>query len=283
MIKLIACDCDGTLLNNNSDLDEETIKAINRFQEKGGIFMLATGRNKWEAAAITDQLKDCVLNCDDGLALFDQDGSKLLIHEIGKEKLRMINNFSEHYGFPVLYHAIDATYINYEYDRFREKAMKQIAKKYAGVNAEITFDWIFNNSYFRYGTDFEEILTKDVIEIEPMLIDDEDFELVIDECKKICKGMDIYVGTFHNNLEIVSGESDKGKTILEYCKLKGINNDEVIVIGDSVNDISMFSLFENSYCVKSGQDEALKAAKYIIGSSNELGVAKLIEKINDIQ
>ena len=55
----------------------------------------------------------------------------------------------------------------------------------------------------------------------------------------------------------------------------------MVVIGDSINDISMFRLFENSYCVKNGQQEAQKAAKHIIGSNDDLCVAKLVHKVCD--
>ena len=67
-------DCDGTLLNDNSEIDEESILAVERFQKAGGIFMLATGRNRWDAAYVTDKIRNCVLNCDDGAVLFDEDG-----------------------------------------------------------------------------------------------------------------------------------------------------------------------------------------------------------------
>ena len=281
MIRLIASDCDGTLLNLNSELDKETIEAINRFQENGGIFMLATGRNRWDAAEITKQLNGCVLNCDNGTALFDRNGEKLLIHEIAKQKVRMIHNLSEHSAFPVLYHGTEATYINYDFESFRKNALNQIISVHGDKMADDIFDWIFNNGYYRYGTELEKIMDNDIIKLEPMFIDEKEYGLIIDECRKIFSGMNIYIGTFLNNIEINSAESDKGRAILEYCKLKGIRNDEVIVIGDSNNDIPMFTLFENSCCVRSGQNAAKKAAKHVIDGSDELGVAKLINSINN--
>ena len=281
MIKLIASDCDGTLLNDKSVLDEETIKAIRRFQETGGIFMLATGRNRWDAAYVTDRVDNCVLNCDSGAALFDYDGKQLLIHEIGKEKIRSLSNLSMHYDFPVMYHGTQGTYITCDYDKFKERAVEQIRNTYTPMMAEDIFDWIFNNKHYKYGADISEVLNEGIIRMEPVFISDEEYELICDECKKIFRDMNIYTGSFLNNIEINSRESDKGRAILEYCRLKGIKDDEVIVIGDSVNDVSMFRLFENSYCVKSGQADAKKAAKHIIGSNDELGVAELINKICD--
>ena len=283
MIKLIACDCDGTLLNNDSQLDEETAKAIQRFQSAGGIFMLATGRNIFDTAVVTDKVKNCVLNCDDGCALYDHDGKQLLIHRIEKDRIRKIQSLSEHYDFPILYHGIKGTYINYDHELFRQRALKQLERRYAPFLSDDIFDWVFDSSSCRYNTDIKQIIKEDIIKLEPIVIEDKDYELVCEECFTNFSDMNVTVGSFLNNIEITSLESNKAQAIKEYCRLKGIDDDEVIVIGDSGNDLSMFDLFENSYCVRNGQDIALRAARHIIDANDELGVAKLINEIcNDI-
>ena len=38
MIRMIVSDCDGTLLNNDSEIDEETILAVKRFQDAAGVY-----------------------------------------------------------------------------------------------------------------------------------------------------------------------------------------------------------------------------------------------------
>ena len=44
MIKLIASDMDGTLLNNRHEIDDETVEAIKKAEENGIIFAISTGR-----------------------------------------------------------------------------------------------------------------------------------------------------------------------------------------------------------------------------------------------
>ena len=278
---MIVSDCDGTLLNDNSEIDDETILAVERFQKAGGIFMLATGRNRWDAAYVTDKIRNCVLNCDDGAVLFDEDGKELMIHEIGKDKIRVMDDLCVHYGFPIIYHGINASYITWELKDFKERAIRQIRSTYTPAMAEDIFDWVFGSSHHRYGMDISAILSENIIRMEPVFIPEAEYGLVCDECKKIFRDMNIYIGSFLNNIEITAKESDKGRTAWEYCRLKGIKEEEVVVIGDSINDISMFRLFENSYCVKNGQQEAQKAAKHIIGSNDDLCVAKLVHKVCD--
>ena len=43
MIKLIASDMDGTLLNSNHDIDRETVDAIRAAEEAGIIFAISKG------------------------------------------------------------------------------------------------------------------------------------------------------------------------------------------------------------------------------------------------
>ena len=65
--------------------------------------------------------------------------------------------------------------------------------------------------------------------------------------------------------ELTPKGCNKGNGVERYCKLMNINKDDVYVIGDSGNDITMFNKFhENSYCMQHGHPSARKYAKHII-------------------
>ena len=58
---------------------------------------------------------------------------------------------------------------------------------------------------------------------------------------------------------------NKGNGVERYCQLVNINPDDVYVVGDSGNDITMFNKFhEHSYCMRRGHPSARKYAKHII-------------------
>lgn len=58
----------------------------------------------------------------------------------------------------------------------------------------------------------------------------------------------------------------------------GISEDEVLVIGDGVNDVEMFEQFHNSGCLGNGDESAKKRAKYISKcTNNESGVSEIID------
>lgn len=61
MIKVIASDMDGTLLNNNHVFSEKTIQSIKKACEKGIRFMVVTGRNYVSAM---EALENTGLVCD---------------------------------------------------------------------------------------------------------------------------------------------------------------------------------------------------------------------------
>lgn len=58
----------------------------------------------------------------------------------------------------------------------------------------------------------------------------------------------------------------------------GINKDEVLVIGDGINDVEMFEQFPNSGCLGNGDVRVQEKASYISKcTNNEAGVSEIIE------
>ena len=59
----------------------------------------------------------------------------------------------------------------------------------------------------------------------------------------------------------------------------GLKNQEVMVLGDSFNDYSMFKEFPISFAMGNAIDEIKEIAKYITDTNYNDGVAKAIYKI----
>ena len=56
----------------------------------------------------------------------------------------------------------------------------------------------------------------------------------------------------------------------------GLEKDEVMVLGDSFNDYSMFTEFKNSYAMKNAIPEIKEIAGFITDTNDNDGVAKAI-------
>jgi len=65
--------------------------------------------------------------------------------------------------------------------------------------------------------------------------------------------------------ELTPQGCNKGNGVDKYCQLMNIDHNDVYVVGDSGNDITMFNkYYEHSYCMKRGHPSARKYAKHII-------------------
>ena len=84
--------------------------------------------------------------------------------------------------------------------------------------------------------------------------------------------------TFANDIEISNIQAQKGLILAKVIEKMGIKKEEVIVLGDSFNDYSMFTEFENSFAMENAIPEIKEIAKYITDSNDNDGVAKAIYK-----
>ncbi len=77
-----------------------------------------------------------------------------------------------------------------------------------------------------------------------------------------------WIGT---SIEITPMGCSKAEGLAFYLEHKGFNRDNVLVVGDSGNDISMFQAFPgNSYCMSHGPESVKKRASHIIRRFHEL-------------
>ena len=72
-------------------------------------------------------------------------------------------------------------------------------------------------------------------------------------------------------VEIVSANTSKSKSLKELINYYNLKDDEVAVIGDSGNDISLFEEFyENSYVMFHARKEIKAKAKHVVNSVNDI-------------
>ena len=81
-------------------------------------------------------------------------------------------------------------------------------------------------------------------------------------------------------MEITDARAQKGPILKEYIESLGYTMDEVMVLGDSLNDYSMMSMdCGATVAMGNAVSELKKAAKYITKSNDELGVAYAIREL----
>ena len=86
--------------------------------------------------------------------------------------------------------------------------------------------------------------------------------------------------SFETNLEITDVKAQKGPVLKEYIESLGYTMDEVMALGDSLNDYSMLSMdFGATVAMANAVPEIRRAAKYITKSNVEFGVAYAIHEL----
>lgn len=283
MIKLIASDMDGTLLNTQHKISKENLEAIRKAEAAGLIFAIATGRAYEDVKPILDE---CNLRCQcivlNGGEYRDEDGNILEEIYINKTDAAKVIDLIKKDGLSVeIYTNKGLHTVN-----TKEEALKEVAYRIQTFDPGTTFEDAIklakNHPHFvelKYITDINEFLNSD-IEIGKFVAfyNDEETTLHVKKRLETIKGLAI-ASTFTKNIEINSEMAQKGIILSKVIDKLGIKKDEVIVLGDSFNDYSMFNEFPISFAMENAVPIIREKAKYITDTNDNDGVAKAIYKV----
>ena len=286
MIKLIASDMDGTLLNDDHMISEENLKAIRKAQEMGRHFTIVTGR---DYDAVKSYLKECNLKCEcilsNGAEYRDVNGNIIESVYMNKKSVKIAFDILSEAGLCIQLMTNNGSYITN-----KESDKKAIIDRFKLFNPTMTeeegekFVVKFHKERGMKEIDnIYEILESDV-EVLKIVTFDNDEKLIAELKEKLRENTsDLAVAsTFSNDIEISDIKAQKGLILAKTIKKMGLDKSEVIVLGDSFNDYSMFTEFENSYAMENAIPEIKEIAKYITDTNNNDGVAKAIYKALEI-
>ncbi|NFO02623.1 HAD family phosphatase [Clostridium botulinum] len=283
MIKLIASDMDGTLLNNNHDIDVETVEAIRKAEEAGIIFAISTGREYDSVKGLLDKHNircQCILS--NGAEYRDEDGNILEVININEKYAKQIIQILDENKLPARIFTDKGVFTK----STREEALQEVVFRTLTFNPNLTEDeakkMAEKEGFFtslKYIDDVEKFF-EDGIEVRKFVAFHKDAEL-IDKMKKTVgkfEGLAIS-SSFDDNIEITDLNAQKGIILEQVAKKMDIDIKDVMILGDSFNDYSMFEIFEESVAMKNAIPEVKEIAKYITDSNDNLGVAKAIYNV----
>lgn len=279
MIKLFISDFDGTLLDDMHMLSDETKQAIHDLRASGVSFMPASGRDYTAIQQIMQpigvKVKCIALN---GGEFFDNDGKVLISYKLPKEKTLQVHEIIDKYDVITDYYLendrvtlvqdnVKATYLDY-YMRSANKPMKDILHLFN----ELDFDNVVVSV-----KDINRVAEVGVVKIESQFANLEERKKCLEELKAI-DGIAV-TSSYGSNVEILSAQSTKGDMAESVCELYGYKKEEIVVIGDNYNDMSMITKFPNSYAMGNAVGEVKEAAKYQADTNRNHGVAKVMYEV----
>lgn len=288
MYKLIAIDLDGTLLNSYGQISEKNKLALNNAKEKGIQIVLASGRTTDSVKSIANEIGvQNYIICGNGSLIYDLQNEEIIYDKfIEKKKALQIIDTCEknsiYYNIYTENMVIAKTLNNNVLFYYQENANKPDNKKTKINIVQDIYEYVKNlenqnilkitisdndviifNSIIRKLREVKDI---DVLDVEHM-------------SRKIIK-----TGTEESKLEyyyteITKKNVDKWYAIEFLMENLNINSNEVLTIGDNVNDKLMI---ENAGCgVAMGNSAPYvkEVSNLVVANNNEDGVAEAIEKI----
>jgi Cof subfamily protein (haloacid dehalogenase superfamily) len=282
MIKLIASDMDGTLLNSNHKISKENLQAIKKAEENGIKFAIATGRMYEDVKPLLDEY-DLTCQCIvlNGGEYIDEKGKIIEGIYIGREEAHEIIEMIKKENIVAEIYTNEGLYtVN-----TKEEALTEVAYRIKAYDPETSFEdaikFAESHPHFvnlKYIQDIDAFLNSN-IKIGKFVAFYNDEETTLNVKRKLESIGDLAISsTFTKNIEINNKDAQKGLILAKVANKMGIKRDEVVVIGDSFNDYSMFTEFTKSFAMGNAVKQIKEIAEYITDTNDNAGVAKAIYK-----
>lgn len=261
-IKCILLDIDYTLTKNDGSISDYTRDILKKARDKGILVILCSGRpNIFAIKKSKDSNSSPIVIADNGALIYDYENNKEIYkNEIPKDVLSLVWKES-------LENDIDCI-LNSNSTRYRHKKFE---------NSE----YIKTKSYIDSISELNESISQIVISSKDSnsLIKFKKYIESIDELEITNTNLYDNRDKIFYFCDINRKGNSKGKAILKLIDILNININDVICFGDSINDVSMFKVCNETVAMKNSCSDILRIAKYITDYTNdEDGVAKFIEQ-----
>ena len=287
MYKLMAIDLDGTLLNSFGEVSEETKKALKKAKEQGTEIVLASGRPISSTESLAIELGvDNYLISGNGAAVYDIKNQKILYDRfLTKEQVLNIAKMCEENSFFYNVYTEDeviASSLNYNVLFYHKENIKKIEEKRTHINVvqniaeyieqsgkekflKIT---VCDESQFIFNSIMKRLKAIDGIDV---------LEVAYMSKKKIKSGTeDIDIQYYYTE---ITNENVNKWTAIEFLLEKlNIAKEEVIAIGDNVNDKEMIEESGLGVVMGNSNPKMKEIADKIVADNNSEGVLEAINK-----
>lgn len=263
-IKLIAVDLDGTLLDSDHRMSARTEKAIKAAIEKGVQVVIATGKTINAAKFVVEQLKLKTPGVyDQGTTLYRADGTLLSETTLDKAVVRQILTFAEDRGFRMALYSRDRILVREDDQRIKELTVNyhEPPAEHVGALQNVVDKLPINKLLaVRYGDG------RGITALRWQL------------SMQLQNRVRLLQAGIADMLEILPPNGSKGAGVKQLIKEMGIPASAVMAIGDAENDIEMLQLAGISVAMGNASDHVKSAAKHVVASNDDDGVAEAIER-----
>ena len=257
MVKLIAADMDGTLLDSNKQLSPRLFPLLKTLHQKGVRFAVASGRQYYTLLEQFQEIQDQITFISENGAMVMEKGVSLYLDRIDPQSVarhvEMIRNISG--AYPVLCGAKSAYYEN--------------------------SDPIFLDNFEMYYA-----RTQKLDDVLDALHEDTIFKIaVFDEkgaegntyvkLQQSGEGLEVILSGLYW-VDLMNPGVNKGKALTTLQKAYGISPEETMAFGDYLNDVEMMEACFHSYAMANAHPKLKELCRFEAASNDEDGVVQAI-------
>ena len=262
-IKIVFCDIDGTLVDDNKRISEITIEAFKKIVNKGIYVVLVSGRDHIHTIQRSKIIgASSFVICSNGALIYDyKDENVIYLDRIDANKIKNLFDYCSENKYGFLIKALSGKYFN-KYLTYMDEEID----KYISIDNNDNFNNIAASQLLLVGSDYDKTL-KAQDYVKSLGLEVTNFSESFLDKKSDRYTFDI------NNIG-----TNKGKAITYLLSYLKIEKSQSICFGDFVNDLDMFDACGIKVAMQNAHPVLKEKADYITNSNNENGVANFLNK-----
>ena len=243
MIKLIATDMDGTLLDERGEVDLPRLeRLLDHLDQKGIRFVIATGNEIHRMRQLLGPLvKRVTLVVANGARIFEDD--QMILGKFWDREL------------------VEAVLA---YFKGRE------------ISDQLVVSAV-NGGFVKEGTVFTEDLFDQVLKMS-LVVGLDRLDQVSQEVQQAFGDQLMAVSSGFGSMDLLQAGIHKAWGLAQLMEMWQLNASQVMAFGDSGNDIEMLEMAGHSYAVANAEEAVKAVAKHLAPSHQEGGVYQVIEE-----
>jgi Cof subfamily protein (haloacid dehalogenase superfamily) len=272
MIRLIAIDVDGTLLDSRGRVPPENVEAIADAAARGVRVVIATGRSFYFALpAVTALPEPLLLIVHNGAITRARTGEtlmrRMLSRDLARDVLGHTRGWREHAALlfdrpregQMVYDLLDWAHPNRSRFKARNEAIIQQVSALEDALSEDPIQLTFNGEVQR--------MRELVAELD-----------AFPQAGELSVSLTEYPLRDFSLVDVCRAETTKGTSLARLAASVGIARDEVLAVGDNHNDRDMLEWAGTGVVMGNAETELKSSGLQVTGTNDEAGLAQAIRR-----
>ncbi|MDF2630604.1 MAG: hydrolase [Symbiobacteriaceae bacterium] len=272
-IRLICLDLDGTTLRRDGTVSARTLAALRRAMAAGATVAIATGRIFGSAVIFGRQLGiNGPIICSNGAVVRDLKGAILHHRPMSRSIVAAAASVAPTTSIQLDLFGVDDIFTADIAKKRREML------RYRLKNART---WPGLVMFFKYLGAYKIRPLAQAPAVDKVFLGGLDAAELQRVCDRLVGGVGEELAVCSSgpdNLELTAPGVSKGSAVTWLAGRLGLTLDQVMVVGDSLNDLSMFELDCFKVAMANAETEILDRASFVTASHQDDGVARAVER-----